>query len=331
MRLRVASDPGSLAGFGVLPAVAPAPYRIWQLDWSLSASDQYVWRHEIDRAWASWHGGGADVTIGRQAIGWGRGVVFSAIDLFAPFAPLEADREWRRGVDAVHAEVRLADHWSTDGAVAFGPTLDESIAGGRLRGFVGKVDAEAVAGWRARDVFWGGTSSAAVGKAELHGEIAVFHTPEDLPAHAAGDRTVVKAVAGASYQWRLGHGLFTSAEYHYSGFGAAHASEFAALVTDPRFVTRLLRGDVQIMGRHAAAMLASYEMSPTLALSLQVLASPVDGSGVVAPTAVINVNDHLSIRATGYTGWGAGPSAGLPASEYGATPRALFLQAKIDF
>ena len=35
-------------------------------------------------------------------------MLFGAVDLFSPFSPLEADREWRRGVDAIRADVKLA-------------------------------------------------------------------------------------------------------------------------------------------------------------------------------------------------------------------------------
>ena len=64
------------------------------------------WRHEIDRAALHASMRARPISpIGRQAIGWGRGVLFGAVDLFSPFTPLEADREWRRGVDAVRADV----------------------------------------------------------------------------------------------------------------------------------------------------------------------------------------------------------------------------------
>jgi hypothetical protein len=62
-------------------------------------------RHEIDRANAQVHLRRADLTIGRQAIGWGRGVMFTSVDLFAPFSPLEVDREWR---GAAHPEEIVA-------------------------------------------------------------------------------------------------------------------------------------------------------------------------------------------------------------------------------
>jgi hypothetical protein len=233
-----------------------------QLDWRLASSPNAEWRIEVDRAAVHASAGAANLTIGRQAIGWGRGVLFSAVDLFAPFTPLEADREWRRGVDAVRADVKLADRISVDSVGAFGHDLDHSIVAARLRGYAGKADVELVGGRRARDVFGGATTSAAIGNAEMHAELAVFRTPA-VPASIAfaADRTVVKAVVGGSYRVPIGSGVLVYGEYHYSGFGATSAAGILPLLADPAFEERYLRGDTQILGRHALAALASYRLS----------------------------------------------------------------------
>src|SRR5438105_5990340 len=75
-RLRYASSAGGIATLGILPSQSAAPFRIRPLDWSLTQSSGASWRHEIDRASAQLHVSRADVIIGRQAIGWGRGVMF---------------------------------------------------------------------------------------------------------------------------------------------------------------------------------------------------------------------------------------------------------------
>ena len=330
-RLRVFSSPVSLAGAGVLPAETPAPYRIRQLDWQIASGSHLLWRHEIDRASAEFRLPRADVIVGRQAVGWGRGVLFGAVDLFSPFSPLEADREWRRGVDAVRADVKVTDRISFDAVGAFGDGIDSSIMAGRLRGYAGKVDAELVAGRRARDLFYGVTSSAAVGPAEIHGEFAVFRAPQPLPAGGLGDdqRLALKAVAGGSYRLPLGNGVLVYAEYHYSSFGARHAGEIIALLSNPAFLERYLRGDTQILGRHALAVLASHEFSPELALSGQWLHSPADGSGVIAPAATLTFSDRLSVFATAYVPYGRPPDGPVLQSEYGTSALSGFMQLRI--
>jgi hypothetical protein len=330
-RLRVFSGSTSLANLGVLPAEAPAPYRIRQLDWQIAQGSHTLWHHEIDRAYVVLRSNGTNVTVGRQAVGWGRGVLFGAVDLFSPFSPLEADREWRRGVDAIRADIKVADRISFDAVGAFGESLDTSIFAGRLRGYAGKVDAELVAGRRARDIFYGVTSSAAVGPAEVHGEVAVFRAPDALPAGGLGDdgRVALKAVAGGSYRVPLGNGVLVYAEYHYSGFGAKRAGDIVGLLANPAFRERFLRGDTQILGRHALAVLASHEFSPELALAGQWLQSPVDGSGVVAPSATFTFGDRLSLVATAYVPYGRPPDGLILNSEYGTGALSGFLQVRL--
>ena len=328
-RLRVFSSAASLAGAGVLPPEAPAPYRVRQLDWRLASSSHAEWRAEIDRAALHAHLPRADLTLGRQAIGWGRGVLFGAVDLFSPFSPLEADREWRRGVDAVRADVKLGDRVSLDSVAAFDDTLGGSAFATRLRGYAGKADVEFLGGSRARDLFAGVTSSAAVGNVELHGELAWFHTPAVAGStYAAEERSIVKAVAGGSYRLPLGHGVLLFGEYHYSGFGATSAGLMLVQLADPLFQERYLRGDTQILGRHATAVLASYELSPEITLGGQWIQSPVDRSGVVVPSATWTLSDRWSVVLNAYLPYGAEPSGLTLASEFGASPLAAFVQVK---
>lgn len=330
-RIRVFSTASGAAGLGILPPDTPAPYRLSQLDWSISTTSGSTWRHEIDRAYLAAHLERVELTVGRQAIGWGRGVLFGAVDLFSPFTPLEADREWRRGVDAVRADVKLTTRFSLDVVGAFGERTDESAFAARFRGYRGEQDVELVAGYRARDVFAGVTSSAALGGTEVHGELAYFLAPEALPAGGMGDedRGALKAVLGGSYRIPFANGILLFVEYHYSGFGAPSASEILPLLSDPAFQERYLRGDMQILDRHALAALATYEFSPELAVNGQWIGSPVDGSGVIVPSATWTLSDRLSLLVSLYLPFGAAPEGLTLQSTYGAAATSGLLQFRI--
>jgi hypothetical protein len=301
-RFRYTSKHVGITTIGVLPADTAAPYRIRQLDWGLSESANGSWRHEIDRANARVHAGRADITIGRQAVGWGRGVMFGAVDLFAPFSPLEADREWRRGIDAARADIKLGDRSSVDVVTAFGTAWDQSLAAARVRGYAGHVDVEAMAGRRARDLFAGFTTSAAIGDTEIHGELAAFKAPAEM---------IWKGVAGGSFRVPVGSGVLVYAEYHYSGFGARNPPDLARLLSDPSFLERYIRGDTQILSRHAIGVLASYEASPELALTGQWMHTPLDRSGVLAPGMTWTFSDRVSLFSAGYLPYGNTSLAGF--------------------
>lgn len=330
-RVRVASSATALASPGLPPGEEEAPWRVVPLAGAAASGSTWAYWHEIDRLAVALHLPWVELTVGRQALGWGRGVLFGAIDLFAPFTPLEVDREFRRGVDAVRAEVRLGPKASLDAVGVFGDALDKSAVAGRLRGYLGPVDAELVGGWRARDWFAGLAASASVFDAELHGELAAFVLPEDWQwGSTFGNRRVLlKAVVGASYQFPVGEGLRAIVEYHYNGFGLAFPVSVLELAADPAVATRLARGDFQTLGRHLLALGASYTFELTLGASLQALVDPSDGSGLLAPSLTWDVAENVTLVAGGYVGWGRLPEDFVLRSQLGATPVTVLIQLRV--
>jgi hypothetical protein len=313
------------AGAAMLPSEAAAPYRVRPLDWTLRSGAHGAWRHEIDRAALRVGFSRIDLRVGRQAVGWGRGLFFGAIDLFAPFSPLEADREWRRGVDAVRADMTLSTRASVDVVAAIGRDAETSAVAGRLRGYAKEADVEVAAGRRAGDVFLGAASSAVVGPAEIHGEVAAFRGAARPGAPA---RTVAKAVIGGSSRLGVGAGVLLAVEYHYSGFGADGAGRIAEALADPAFVERYLRGDMQILTRHALAATTAYEVSPLVSCTVAWIQQPVDRSGVVVPSISLTFGDRASAGASAYWSYGRGRSLQGLGSEYGATPISLLVQVR---
>jgi hypothetical protein len=328
---------GAAGGVGsaVLPGGGEIPYRITPLDWQVYRNgNTFLWRHEIDRALVSLHPEWGEVTIGRQAIGLGRGVLFSAVDMFAPFSPTEVDREWRRGVDAARVEYRFSDRGSLEGIGVFGRSWDESALIGRARGYLGAVDGELLFGKRGRDLLAAIVSSAAVLDAEVHGEVALFDVPEKQPDGGTfgNDNLVAKAVLGASYTFDVGNGLTVLGEYHYSGFGIEEPKNaLAILAMNPKLQERFLRGDTQTLGRHNVGIQASYPINEVLSSALLMLASARDGSGLASPSLVWDVRRNVTFLVSGFAPWGPRPSGGNIRSEYGGTPWSLFMQVNVYF
>lgn len=327
MRLEPAGE--GTAGEVLLPSEVPAPFRIRQLDAVIADEPpRYSYRHELDRAFLRARAGALEATVGRQAMGLGRGVIFSGVDVLAPFSLLEIDREWRRGVDAARLELKVSDHASVDVVGAAGESWDESVLLGRARGYLGEVDGEIVLGKRAADGMLGATASALVGGAEIHGELVVFDTPDAFGPRLFGRRDLVpKALAGGSYTVDVGSGLTLWAEYLYSGFGGNDMRDIVRRFAQPAYVARLARGDLQTLGRHAGALRAAYAPTDTASVSATWLASLSDGSGVLAPSLVWTLSDQASVTVAAFVPYGAGPDAlGIPRSEYGGATAAGFLQ-----
>jgi hypothetical protein len=328
---RVVNRYPATRSLGVLPPVSPAPFRIRQAGGNLFQSSSLVDYDELDRASVSWESDRVRVVAGRQAVGWGRGVIFSAVDIFAPFTPLEIDREWRRGVDAVNADVKLTKSSSIGVVLAAGPTWRESAAGCRLRGYLGPADAEILVAKRAEDQMYGATGSMAAGDAEVHAEAALFHTPGDLPLTglSGGKDLLAKAILGISNNFLLGSGLKTMLEYHYSGFGAANPSGLEDLAAAPAFARRLARGDTQIVGRQAAALTVNYTFGVAVSAGLEALQSLTDPYGVLALSATWDMSDTYSVAITGYHGYRA--LDGASRGQFASMPAGALLQLKWYF
>jgi hypothetical protein len=321
------------AGSSFLPSQARAAFRLAQLDWEIAADDSFTYRHEMDRALVALHPAWGDVTVGRQAIGLGRGVMFSAVDVFSPFSPLEVDREWRRGVDAFRAEYRLSTTSSAECLAAFGESWEQSALLGRLRGYLGEIDGALIFGKRAEDFMVASALTPVVGEAEVHGELAVFDTHEAWPDGTlwGGRHLATKAVVGSSYTFDIGKGLTLLGEYHYSDFGVEDAEDILVRLQDRDFQRRFLRGDTQILGRHGVAAQLGYPFSDVVNGSFLVLTNPTDGSGVISPSLKWDLDENVTLLGNIFVPWGDEPSAGQFRSEYGATSTSLFLQAAIYF
>jgi len=325
---------GAGTGGGVLPCEADVPFRIRQLDWQvINDGERFIWRHEIDRAFVSFHRQWGEVTLGRQAIGLGRGRLFSAVDIFSPFSPLEVDREWRQGVDAARVEYQLSDTSSAEVIAAIGETWQKSALVARLRGYFDDIDAEFIFGKRAEDLMVAGVVSAAVMEAEVHCELALYNTPEvqDDGGIFNNDHEVAKTVFGGSYTFDVGNGLTFLSEYHYSGFGLKDVGRATDKIAESTFAERMIRGDMQILGREALAYQLSYPFSISLNGAFLILHSPQDGSAILSPSLTWDFSESASLLGSIFIPYGDQPSGGKIKSEYGGTPLSFFLQLRMYY
>lgn len=328
---------GEAAGAGFLPPSASAPFRLQSLEWTIiDELPTYRHSHDFDRGYVALHFDFMELTVGRQAIGLGRGMFFSAVDLFAPFSPTEVDQEWRRGVDAAHLELRIpgVSTVSADLIAVLGPLvggeLDSWALLGRVRALVGDVDLMLSGGRRDRDAFGSFVASANLGDAEIHGEVAVFATDGiGIGDGLFGSSSVVaKALLGSSYVFDVHRGLTLGLEYHYSGFGVENLSQSPELLFEPAWQERFLRGDSQLVGRHAIALALSAELSDALSASVGYIQSPVDGSGLISPTFIWDHSESVSLYLNMFVPWGGTTVDGIPTSEWGSVPISVLLQAR---
>jgi hypothetical protein len=319
----------SLGISSALLTTYPVPFRLTQIGGNLYQSGNTVDYEELDRASFAYQTKNLNLTIGRQAIGWGRGTLFSAVDIFAPFTPLQLDKEWRSGVDAARADIKTTATTSLDLVSAWGPSWSQSALGARFRGYEGNIDEELLVAKRAQDVMYGATSSVVIGDLEAHGEFALFQTPGDVPDSGmfGNPDLVPKALLGFSNNFNIGTGLKILLEYHYSGFGVNNASQLPALLANPDLLNRFERGDSQITGRQALGFQATYDLDGFWHGNLEVLQSLIDDSGVLVPSLSWDAGQNITLLGAVYFAYGATSIDSVPQSQFGAVPPTFIVEA----
>ncbi len=223
----------------------------------------------------------ASLTAGRQVVNYGRGVLWSPVDVFTELDLAGLTPE-RLGSDALRLLIPFGATGGLDAVAA--PTLSpgEGRYAVRLTGLLWGVDAAVVA---ARNGSGGGWITGADFKADLgvglYGE-AVYEVPD------TGDAGTVRASGGVD--WSSGDFVVT-AEYYYNGGGASRDRLFPQ--------THNLYGS------------AGWRLTPLLEISGAGIWDPVNAEGTASLLVTASVAQNASVAAylqggNGEGGYGVG-------------------------
>jgi hypothetical protein len=242
-----------------------------------------------------------DLTIGRQALNWGSGLVFHPTDLYAEVVATEPWRE-RRGVNAVKAAVPIGDH-QVMAVVAVDDDLSPLYAD--------KIAAPAVSGAVKATFRAAGTDLSAVGHvgsngdwfagADLRGNLGVGWWVEGGWHGKAG---AAEVVAGVDYSFDVLNLLYVAAEYRYDGTGALPEDyDFAARSTgasnpfDCAFLPTAEAGEPRAtLGQHYVDGIVRLGLTEDIGVSAVAIVNLLDGTGYAVPDAYANVGSHATVH-----------------------------------
>jgi hypothetical protein len=268
--------------------------RLMDLTWEIEDGDRHRSFHRLDRLALKLRGDDWAVTVGRQAVSWGAGLVFRPMDLFNPFAPTAVDRDYKVGDDLLLFERLFSD--GSDLQVLGVGRRDEtgdftgqagSLAG-KWRGFVGACEVELLAAKHYRDQVYG------IGvRFPLRG--AMLRT--DLVATGLADGGVrVGGVVNLDYSLELaGRTTYVFAEYFHNGFGVselpATVEELPAPLRD-----RLGRGELFNLMRDYLAGGVTYQWHPLLVQTMTLIGNLNDGSLLVQTQINFDPGDNQRLE-----------------------------------
>ena len=78
--------------------------RLMDLTRAIDEGEGHVTYHRLDRLALTLLPGWGMVSIGRQAVTWGNGLLFNPMDLFNPFSPTDIERDYKVGDDMVSTQ-----------------------------------------------------------------------------------------------------------------------------------------------------------------------------------------------------------------------------------
>ncbi len=145
-------------------------------------------------------------------------------------------------------------------------------------------------------------------------------------ADAGSDENYFRASAGMDYSFT--EDLYAWMEYHYNGPGSRDPEDYPSAVDD----TAYTEGAVYLLGRNYLAPGFTYQVTPLLSASFQLLWNMDDGSTLFAPSVEYSLADDATARAGGYAGYGdSSGTLRAPESEFGEYPDIWYLSASFYF
>lgn len=332
--------------FGVVPS--STRYRALDLEVEPLADGDASVLLGIDRAALTGSLGRIDVTLGRQAITFGKTFFWNPLDPFLAFDPRQFDRDFKPGVDALRVDVALGDFsglsfvgvagrtLDASGAALETDTLDASWLGSALLGrattHVAGWDLELQGGKVYGGAQVGGGTVGELGPVEVRFEATHLFADEARSPRLSPLSSEPLVESGTVAALGVGHrfesSLTLELETLWNDLGDPDALE-ASLV-------RFANGLSFHLSRHVVGALASYEVTPLAVAQLVWLTSADDGSGQVQPTLSYSISDEAELVAGATLGYGPRPRQRADGSvelrsEFGSFPDYYFVQFEVYF
>lgn len=278
----------------------------------------------------------ADVTLGRQAITFGKAYFWNPLDVFLAFDPTAFDRDYKRGVDALKVDVPIGD-FSGITLVGVLGRPDGGHAGyrsaGVLRVFTNFLNWDfAVQGGKVYGGFHAGLAAAGeLGPVEVRAEAAYFWPLPDLrPDNAADIPEGLTAVIGVGRMMALFDRTLTlQAEYLFnSAAGSTTLRESFDLVS---------KGLMLQASEHLLGAVVTYEITSLIRGSFATVFSMSDQPSVILqPGLGYSAADEVDLLAGAMIALGDRPTldhaTGLSfRSEYGTYPHFFYFEVKVYF
>jgi hypothetical protein len=270
--------------------------RLFDLTQVISENSDSILVHRLDRLYLGITGKKTVVRIGRQAVSWGNGLIYTAMDFFNPFDPAAVDKEYKTGDDMLYGQYLKQNGddiqavWVVRRDINGNVSSDVDSIAAKYHGFSGNREYDLLLAQHFDDTIIALGGLTDISGALWRGDITLTDTQSD---------NVISLVTSLTYSWTgWGHNISGIAEYFYNGFGQANENYSpTALAANPDLVERLARGELFTLGRHYLALSALIEMTPLWLLTPNAFINIGDGSFLAQLVTSYDLKQDLQILA----------------------------------
>ena len=268
--------------------------RLFGLTGELNDGDRHRLFHRLDRFALEYRSRRWGITMGRQAVSWGSGLVFHPMDLFNPFAPTTVDRDYKAGDDMILVE-RLFEGGSDLQLLAVGrrseggdASADASSLAVKYKTFVRQGEVELLAARHYGGEAFGLGLRVPVGTALLRADV--------MGVEDAGGWTLSGVVNVDTSIPVRGNPVYVFAEYFRNGFGVARIP--ADLDALPEGLDqRLGRGETFTLMRDYLAAGVQFRWHALVSQSFSLIVNVHDTSSLAQMSLAYDPGDASELQA----------------------------------
>lgn len=286
--------------------------RLWDLAWAPGKDEEADHGYRFDRLALEYRTPTRALTLGRQAVSWGGGLMFQPMDLFNPFAPTTVDQDYKVGDDMLRfeqlfpggSELQLLavgrtgpDVDCTSSDCDFKRDLEYASLAAKYRMVLRRAEVELMAAHH--------YDSQVVGVG-LRWPVGGLMLRSDVTYTADGDSEYFSGVLNADYSFGVGGAVVhLFGEYYHNGFGTNRLRTLSsrlqylpkALVERTEALReRIGRGEVFNRMRNYAAIGTSLRWNYAFSQSLSVIGNLHDGSLVAQASLTYDPSDETRLH-----------------------------------
>ena len=231
--------------------------------------------------------------LGRQALSWGNGLVFSVLDIFNPFSPTEVDKDYKTGDDmlfvqhllGMNADLQFALVARRNSSRALSANASSLAAKYHQRIEELALDLDLLLARHYDESFFG----LALNRTLFEGVLRLDLSYSDSKTSSEG----LSLLANYDRSYLLwGYNLYAYLEYFRSGFGV---SDGDYLSIENELARRIARGELFLLARDYLAAGLSVELSALLVWWTPVIFNLDDESAIVQQRLECDIGQNTSL------------------------------------